>query len=77
MVDHLSFESHNTVSNTTDMIMYTSGNSLHLCPLKKTLIMLPKLSHIDKIDSKDDNRKSYQNQNSKITIKILIFKISF
>ncbi|CAH1732329.1 unnamed protein product [Aphis gossypii] len=63
MVDYLSFESHNTSSNTTDMIMYTSGKSLHLCPLKKTLNMLPKLSHIDKIDLKDDNKKSSLNQN--------------
>ncbi|XP_026817433.1 DNA-directed RNA polymerase III subunit RPC5-like isoform X2 [Rhopalosiphum maidis] len=63
MVDHLSFESHNTSSNTTDMIMYTSGKSIHLCPLKKTLNMLPKLSHIDKIDLKDDNKKSSLNQN--------------
>ncbi|XP_060846618.1 DNA-directed RNA polymerase III subunit RPC5-like [Rhopalosiphum padi] len=63
MVDHLSFESHNTSSNTTDMIMYTSGKSIHLCPLKKTLNMLPKLSHIDKIDLKDDNKKSSLNHN--------------
>lgn len=62
MVDHLSFESHNTSSNTTDMIMYTSGKSLHLCPLKKTLNMLPKLSHIDKIDLKDENKKSSHNE---------------
>ncbi|KAL5237487.1 hypothetical protein ACI65C_004897 [Semiaphis heraclei] len=62
MVDHLSFESHHTSSNTTDMIMYTSGKSIHLCPLKKTLNMLPKLSHIDKIDSKDENKKSTQNE---------------
>ncbi|XP_060857041.1 DNA-directed RNA polymerase III subunit RPC5-like [Metopolophium dirhodum] len=62
MVDHLSFESHNTSSNTTDMIMYTSGKSIHLCPLKKTMNMLPKLSHIDKIDPKDESKKSSQNE---------------
>ncbi|XP_022181333.1 DNA-directed RNA polymerase III subunit RPC5 isoform X3 [Myzus persicae] len=62
MIDHLSFESHNTTSNTADMIMYTSGKSIHLCPLKKTLNMLPKLSHIDKIDPKDENKKSSQNE---------------
>lgn len=75
MVDHLSFESHHTSSNTTDMIMYTSGKSIHLCPLKKTLNMLPKLSHIDKIDSKDENKKS--TQNGKTTMKFLIFKIVY
>jgi len=61
MVDHLSFESHKTSSNTTDMIMYISGRSIHLCPLKKTLNMLPKLSHIDKIDPKDENNKFFHN----------------
>ncbi|XP_060863252.1 uncharacterized protein LOC132939863 [Metopolophium dirhodum] len=62
MVDHLSFESHNTSLTTTNMIMYTSGRSIHLCPLKKTLYMLPKLSHIDKIDPKDEKNKSSQNE---------------
>lgn len=58
MVDQLSFESHKISSNTTDMILFTSGNSLHLCPLKNTFNMLPKLNHIDKIDSKNDHKKN-------------------
>lgn len=62
MVDQLSFESHSISSNTVDMIMYASGKSLHLCPLKKTMNMLPKLNHIDKVDLKND-KKSSQNQN--------------
>lgn len=62
MVDQLSFESHNISSNITDMIMFASGSSLHLCPLKKTLNMLPKLSYIDKADSKNDQKKT-QNPN--------------
>lgn len=64
MVDQLSFESHNIVTNTTDMVMFASGTSLHLCPLKKTLNMLPKLSYIDKADTKNDQKKT-QNQNGK------------
>lgn len=63
MVDHLSFESYNISSNTTDMIMFSSGKSLHLCPLKKTFNMLPKLNHIDKVDQKNDPKKTSQNQN--------------
>lgn len=62
MIDQLSFESYKISSNTTDMIMFASGKSLHLCPLKKTLNMLPKLNHIDKIDPKNDNKKT-QNPN--------------
>jgi DNA-directed RNA polymerase-3 subunit RPC5 len=65
MVDQLSFESHKISSNTTDMIMYTSGESIHLCPLKNTLNMLPKLNHIDKIDPKNDNKNNSQNPNGK------------
>lgn len=64
MVDQLSFESHKTSSSTSDMVMYSSGKSLHLCPLKQTLNMLPKLSHIDKTDPKN-NRKNQNNQNGK------------
>jgi len=63
MVDQLYFESHKISSNTTDMIMFASGKSLHLCPLKKTLNMLPKLNHIDKNDPKNDHKKNSQNQN--------------
>jgi len=62
MIDQLNFESHKISSNTTDMIMFASGKSLHLCPLKKTLNMLPKLNHIDKVDPKNDNKKT-QNPN--------------
>lgn len=63
MIDQLSFESHKTSSNTTDMIMFASGKSIHLCPLTKTLNMLPKLNHIDKIDPKNDHKKTSQNPN--------------
>lgn len=62
MVDQLSFESHIISSHTTDIVMFASGKSLHLCPLKKTLNMLPKLSHIDKVDPKNEKKNS-QNQN--------------
>lgn len=64
MVDQLSFESHKIASNTSDMVMYSSGKSLHLCPLKQTLNMLPKLNHIDKIDPKNE-KKNQNNQNGK------------
>ncbi|XP_050440506.1 DNA-directed RNA polymerase III subunit RPC5 isoform X2 [Adelges cooleyi] len=64
MVDHLSFESHAITSNTVDMIMYASGKSMHLCPLKKNVNMLPKLSHIDKIDPKNDSKRVSQEQNA-------------
>lgn len=47
------------------MIMFSSGKNLHLCPLKKTFTMLPKLNHIDKVDLKNDKKNS-QNQNGKI-----------
>lgn len=67
MIDQLSFESHKISSNTTDMVMFSSGNSLYLCPLNKTLNMLPKLSHIDRIDPKNDNKKNSQNPNGKET----------
>lgn len=65
MVDSLTFGSHKVSSNTTDMIMFSSGKSLHLCPLKKTFNMLPKLNHIDKIDPKNEHKKISQNQNGK------------
>lgn len=64
-MDQLSFESHNISSNTTDMILFSSGKNLHLCPLKKTFNMLPKLNHIDKVDLKNEKKNS-QNQNGKI-----------
>lgn len=68
MVDQLSFESHKISSNTTDMVLFASGNnSLHLCPLKNTFNMLPKLNHIDKIDTKNEHKKNSQTQNGKIT----------
>ncbi|XP_050521996.1 DNA-directed RNA polymerase III subunit RPC5 isoform X2 [Daktulosphaira vitifoliae] len=63
MIDQLSFESHNISSSSTDMIMFASGKSLHLCPLKKNLNMLPKLSYIDKIDPKNDKINGTQEQN--------------
>lgn len=66
MIDNLSFESHKISSNTVDMIMFASGTSLHLCPLKKTLNMLPKLSHIDKVESKTSQNKNSQDQNGKV-----------
>lgn len=67
MLDQLSFESHKISSNTTDMIMFSTGNSLYLCPLKKTLNMLPKLNHIDRIDPKNEHKKNSQNPNGKET----------
>lgn len=64
MVDQLSFESISISSHTVDMVMYSSGESLHLCLPKKTMTMLPKLNHIDKADLKND-KKTSTNQNSK------------
>lgn len=64
MVDQLSFQSHKISTNTNDMIMYASGKSLHICPLKNSFNMLPKLNHIDKVDLKTDKKNS-QNQNGK------------
>lgn len=66
MIDQLSFESHNISSSSTDMIMFASGKSLHLCPLKKKVNMLPKLCYLDKIDPKNDKKKSSQEQNGNI-----------
>jgi len=66
MVDQLSFESHKISSNTTDMIMFSSGKSLHLCPLEKISNMLPKLSHIDKVNQKNDHKKISQNLNGEV-----------
>lgn len=63
MVDQLSFQSHKISTNTGDMIMYATGKSFYLCPLKNSFNMLPKLNHIDKIDPKIDNKKNSQNQN--------------
>ncbi|VVC36160.1 Hypothetical protein CINCED_3A019093 [Cinara cedri] len=63
MVDQMCFQSHKITTNTIDMIMYASGQSLHLCPLKNSFNMLPKLNHIDKVDPKNNNKKNSQNDN--------------